>query len=161
MRVGLVDPAAFTPPYDHALARALAATGVDVELVTSRFRFGTATAPEGYARRELFYPVSTRIFHRSRVRPSPFGGSATRVLRQVPAEQNGLRARENKIETSGPDVDEELPLTAREREVFELVRGQDERRERTHPLDLAADGMQLRRGWPRPRGSSRGPGCRG
>jgi len=31
-------------------------------------------------------------------------------------------ARENKVETSGPDVDDELPLTAREREVFELVR---------------------------------------
>jgi glycosyltransferase involved in cell wall biosynthesis len=68
VRVELVDPAAFTPQYDHALATALAASGVDVELVTSRFRFGTAPEPAGYARRELFYPVSTRIFHRSRLR---------------------------------------------------------------------------------------------
>ncbi len=30
------------------------------------------------------------------------------------------RAREKKIETSGPDVEDELPHTAREREVSEL-----------------------------------------
>jgi hypothetical protein len=52
--------------------------------------------------------------------PSPFGGSATRILRQGPAEQNRLSAREKKAETSGPDVEDELPPTAREREVFEL-----------------------------------------
>ncbi len=68
MRLALVDPAAFTPQYDHALAAALAASGLDVELVTSAFRFGTAPAADGYARRELFYPLSTRIFHRSRLR---------------------------------------------------------------------------------------------
>jgi glycosyltransferase involved in cell wall biosynthesis len=68
VRVALVDPASFTPPYDHALATALAGRGVGVELVTSRFRFGTAPEPVGYARRELFYPVSTRVFHRSRLR---------------------------------------------------------------------------------------------
>ncbi len=51
---------------------------------------------------------------------SLFGGSATRILRQGPAEQNRLRAREKKVETSGPDVEDELPPTAREQEVFEL-----------------------------------------
>ena len=68
MRVALVDPAAFTPQYDHALASALARTGLDVELITSRFRFGELPPPHGYARRELFYPLSTRLFHRSRAR---------------------------------------------------------------------------------------------
>ena len=68
MRIALVDPAAFTPQYDHALASALARTGVDVELLTSRFRFGQAPPPDGYARRELFYPLSTRLFQRSRAR---------------------------------------------------------------------------------------------
>ena len=34
---------------------------LDVELVTSRFRFGDAPAPQGYARRELFYPASSRL----------------------------------------------------------------------------------------------------
>ena len=44
MRVVVADPPAFTPPYDHALAAALARAGADVELVTSRFRFGDVAA---------------------------------------------------------------------------------------------------------------------
>ena len=50
MRVVLADPPAYTPPYDHALAAALARAGAEVELVTSRFRFGAVPAPDGYAR---------------------------------------------------------------------------------------------------------------
>ena len=68
MRVLLADPPAFTVPYDHALASALARAGAEVELVTSRFRFGEAPAPDGYVRSELFYPVSSRVFRRSRLR---------------------------------------------------------------------------------------------
>jgi glycosyltransferase involved in cell wall biosynthesis len=68
MRVLLVDPPAFTPPYDHALASALARAGAEVELVTSPFRFGEAPAPDGYKRSEIFYPVSSRVFRRSRLR---------------------------------------------------------------------------------------------
>jgi glycosyltransferase involved in cell wall biosynthesis len=68
VRVVVADPPAFTPPYDHALASALARAGADVELVTSRFRFGDTAAPDGYRRRELFYPLSGRLFRRSRLR---------------------------------------------------------------------------------------------
>jgi glycosyltransferase involved in cell wall biosynthesis len=68
MRVVLADPPAFTPAYDHELAAALARAGADVELVTSRFRFGASPAPAGYERRELFYPLSARMFRRSRLR---------------------------------------------------------------------------------------------
>src|SRR5213596_2732555 len=68
MRVLLADPPAFTPPYDHALASALARAGAEVELVTSPFRFGEAPAPDGYRRSELFYPLSSRVFRRSRLR---------------------------------------------------------------------------------------------
>jgi glycosyltransferase involved in cell wall biosynthesis len=68
VRVVLADPAAFTPPYDHALAAALARSGVEVELITSRFRFGEAPGPEGYRRTEAFYPLSSRLFRRSRLR---------------------------------------------------------------------------------------------
>jgi glycosyltransferase involved in cell wall biosynthesis len=68
MRVVLADPPAFTPPYDHALASALARAGAEVELVTSPFRFGEAPAPHGYKRSEIFYPVSSRVFGRSRLR---------------------------------------------------------------------------------------------
>ena len=68
MRVLLADPSAFTPSYDHELAAALARAGVDVELVTSRFRFGVAPAVDGYRRSEVFYPLSSRLFGRSRLR---------------------------------------------------------------------------------------------
>ena len=54
-RVQLVDPSAFTPPYDHALAEALARAGADVTLVTSRFAYGSVPVPDGYRRHELFY----------------------------------------------------------------------------------------------------------
>jgi glycosyltransferase involved in cell wall biosynthesis len=87
MRVVLADPPAFTPAYDHELAAALARGGADVELVTSRFRFGEMPAPDGYARRELFYPLSSRLFRRSRLRlplkvaEHPFGLAALRAQR--------------------------------------------------------------------------------
>jgi glycosyltransferase involved in cell wall biosynthesis len=55
MRVHLVDPSAFTPPYDHALASALGRAGADVQLITSRFAYGAVPDPDGYARQELFY----------------------------------------------------------------------------------------------------------
>ena len=68
MRVLLADPPAFTLPYDHELAAALARAGADVELVASRFRFGPDWQPAGYTRSNLFYPLSSRVFRRSRLR---------------------------------------------------------------------------------------------
>jgi glycosyltransferase involved in cell wall biosynthesis len=53
--VQLVDPSAFTPPYDHALADALARAGARVELATSRFAYGDVPRAEGYGVRESFY----------------------------------------------------------------------------------------------------------
>jgi glycosyltransferase involved in cell wall biosynthesis len=55
MRVDVVDPSAFTPPYDHALSAALARAGADVRLVTSRFAYGRVPPPVGYEVTELFY----------------------------------------------------------------------------------------------------------
>ena len=78
----LADPPAFTPPYDHELASALARAGAEVELVTSRFRFGDAPAPDGYVRSEPYYPLSSRLFGRSPLRlplkvvEHPFGVAA-------------------------------------------------------------------------------------
>ncbi len=60
MRVQVVDPSAFTPPYDHSLCSALAAAGVDVELVTSRFLYGPVPEPDGYEATELFYRRTAR-----------------------------------------------------------------------------------------------------
>jgi glycosyltransferase involved in cell wall biosynthesis len=55
VRVQLVDPSAFTPPYDRALAAALARGGAEVELLTSRFLYGAVPPAEGYAVDERFY----------------------------------------------------------------------------------------------------------
>jgi glycosyltransferase involved in cell wall biosynthesis len=55
LSVQLVDPSAFTPPYDHALAGALARGGARVELVTSRFAYGDVPRAAGYAVDERFY----------------------------------------------------------------------------------------------------------
>jgi glycosyltransferase involved in cell wall biosynthesis len=55
LRVDVVDPSAFTPPYDHALCTALARRGARVRLQTSRFAYGPVQTPEGYERRERFY----------------------------------------------------------------------------------------------------------
>jgi glycosyltransferase involved in cell wall biosynthesis len=59
VRVQLVDPSAFTPPYDHALAAALGRAGVEVELITSRFLYGSVPEPDGYEVSELFYRRSS------------------------------------------------------------------------------------------------------
>ncbi len=55
MRISVVDPAAYTPPYDRALCAALAAEGLEVELVTRAFRHGEVPAAgPGYAVAERF-----------------------------------------------------------------------------------------------------------
>jgi glycosyltransferase involved in cell wall biosynthesis len=59
MRVQVVDPSAFTPPYDHGLCAALAHRGARVELITSRFPYGSVPTPDGYTVRELFYGGAT------------------------------------------------------------------------------------------------------
>jgi glycosyltransferase involved in cell wall biosynthesis len=68
VRIVLADPSSFTPEYDHELAAALARAGAEVELASSHFRFGEAPEPHGYRRNELFYPLSSRLFRRSRLR---------------------------------------------------------------------------------------------
>jgi len=54
VKVLLVDPAAFTPGYDHALASALAAAGGEVELATAPFRLAAPPPAAGYRRRVAF-----------------------------------------------------------------------------------------------------------
>ena len=63
MRVHVVDPSAFTPPYDHALCSALGAAGAEVELVTSHFAYGPVAPARYYAREELFYRRASRLSH--------------------------------------------------------------------------------------------------
>jgi len=77
MRVQIVDPSAYTPPYDHALAAALARAGAEVELVTSAFAYGSVPAADGYAVRELFY-------RHARGAPGSPARRATKLLEHVP-----------------------------------------------------------------------------
>lgn len=68
VRVQLVDPSAYTPPYDHALAAGLARAGAEVELVTSRFVHGVRPPAEGFSVSERFYRHTTARDHGRNVR---------------------------------------------------------------------------------------------
>ncbi|HEY2142296.1 MAG TPA: glycosyltransferase [Solirubrobacteraceae bacterium] len=81
MRVHVVDPSAYTPPYDHALCRALGEAGAEVELFTSRFAYGPVAPARGYERRELFYRAAGLIPEYVGT-PSP-AGRAARARRAV------------------------------------------------------------------------------
>jgi glycosyltransferase involved in cell wall biosynthesis len=59
MRILLADPPAYTPPYDAALAAALGRQGVDVRLLTSRFRYGSVPAASGYVLDDTLYRLSS------------------------------------------------------------------------------------------------------
>lgn len=84
MRVQLVDPPAYTPPYDRALAGALAAAGASVELLTSRALYGDPELPGGFTVREDFY---------SRATTGERGASARRFWRAAEHLPGMLRAR--------------------------------------------------------------------
>jgi glycosyltransferase involved in cell wall biosynthesis len=88
VRVHLVDPAAYTPPYDHALASALAAAGAEVTLVTGPFAHGAVPRGVGYAVDERFY------------RWSP--GGAAPCARRAPGP---ARARHAALPPCGPAAD--------------------------------------------------------
>jgi len=66
VEVLLADPPAYTPPYDRALAAALAHAGASVTLLTSHFRYGPVARPDGYRARETLYPLSSRLRGRAR-----------------------------------------------------------------------------------------------
>ena len=91
MRVQLVDPPAYTPPYDFSLAAALARAGADVELVTSSYLYGPTPEANGFRVREEFYRRAT-----SRERSV----AARRALRTVEHVPDMLRLRRD----SGADV---------------------------------------------------------
>lgn len=107
----LADPPAFTPAYDHALAGALARAGADVELLTSRFRFGETATPNGYRRSEPFYPLSSRLFRRSPLRVP------VKIIEHVPGTAAMLLRRPDVLHVqwlAAPELDRVLfhPRTA-------------------------------------------------
>ena len=84
MRVQIVDPAAYTPPYDHALSGALARAGVEVDLITARFPYGPVPVEQGYEVREHFYRRGSR---------EGIGPRRRRLLRAVEHVPDMLRYR--------------------------------------------------------------------
>jgi len=78
VRVDVVDPSAYTPPYDHALCAALARAGAEVRLQTSRFGYGPVPAADGYERVERFYRRG------SAARPGSRARFAAKLAQQVP-----------------------------------------------------------------------------
>ncbi len=86
MRVQVVDPPAYTPPYDHALCAALARAGAEVELLTTRFAHGPAPRADGYVVDEIFYPRASRLD------PGPLARRALRAA-EHPGGMRRLRAR--------------------------------------------------------------------
>jgi glycosyltransferase involved in cell wall biosynthesis len=56
----LVDPSAYTPPYDHGLAAGLARAGAEVELVTSRYAWDHPPSANGFRVSEYFYRLAMR-----------------------------------------------------------------------------------------------------
>lgn len=104
MLVQLVDPAAYTPPYDHALASALAAAGARVDLVTTGApewdaaidpadradAHASANASSG-APGLLPYTRHLDFYHRSGGLPQPWRGLARAA--EHPAGLRRLRSR--------------------------------------------------------------------
>jgi len=89
VRVQLVDPSAYTPPYDHALAAGLVRAGAEVELVTSRFVHGVRPPTEGFAVSERFYRRTTAC---------ALGRTARRLMRAVEHVPDMLRYRSHAAE---------------------------------------------------------------
>jgi glycosyltransferase involved in cell wall biosynthesis len=83
MRVSVVDPAAYTPPYDRALCAALARAGADVELVTAPFPHGEVPPARGFKVREDFY----------RHAPAGRGRRLARLATHVPDMLRAARAQ--------------------------------------------------------------------
>jgi glycosyltransferase involved in cell wall biosynthesis len=97
MRVAVVDPQAYTLPYDDELCRALAAAGAEVELLTAHFTHGAPPEARGYVRRELFGPPLARLLER---RPS----SPVRVPLKATGHALGLVRLVRHVRSWGADV---------------------------------------------------------
>jgi glycosyltransferase involved in cell wall biosynthesis len=127
VRVQIVDPSAYTPPYDRALSAALARAGADVELVTSRFAYGAVPPAEAYTVDERFY----------RWAPGPPGSRARFAAKLAQHVPDMLRYRRHARDA---DVVHFQWLTVQPLDVHLLPR--------THPLVLTAHDVVPRE--PRP-----------
>ena len=94
MRIALLDPPSFTPPYDHALAAALARRGHDVHLLAAPGLLWPERGENGYRLHEVFTPLSARARVPRRAR------LVLKGLEYVPSVQRALR----RLDGLSPDV---------------------------------------------------------
>ena len=97
MRIAIVDPLSYTPPYDDGLAAALARRGHDVTLLAGPFLHGAVPEPVGYVREEVFLPVSGRLF-----RPMP--RARLRLLLKGVEYLPSARRLVSRLDALAPDV---------------------------------------------------------
>jgi glycosyltransferase involved in cell wall biosynthesis len=147
MRVHIVDPSAYTPPYDHALCGALAGAGAEVELYTSRFAYGPVAAAHGYRRREFFYRAT-------RLAPgdSPAAQRARRLLKLAEHVPDMLRYRRA---ARAADVVHFQWLTVQQLDGRLLPGGRGGQARRRPPLVLTAHDVLPREGGARRRAAQR------
>jgi glycosyltransferase involved in cell wall biosynthesis len=62
MEVAMLDPSAFTPPYDHYLCSGLAAAGMTVRLLTTDGKFPDTSGSRAYRLDEHYYAHTNRLF---------------------------------------------------------------------------------------------------
>lgn len=62
MKVAMIDPSAFTPPYDHHLCDGLSAVGCNVTLFTTEFEYVGWTGELSYQKREFYYSLTNRLY---------------------------------------------------------------------------------------------------
>ena len=87
VRVAVVDPQAYTLPYDDELCRALGSAGAEVELLTAHFTHGSPPVALGYTRREIFGPPLAGLLQRRPTTPArvplKLGGHAVGLARLI------------------------------------------------------------------------------
>jgi glycosyltransferase involved in cell wall biosynthesis len=115
VRVALVDPPSYTPPYDNSLAAALGRRGHDVTLLASRFLHGPVPEPNGYRREELFFPLSGRLFA---ARPRSPLRRGLKALEYVPS----VVRFEHRLQALDPDVVHVQWLQAPAQDLYWLTR---------------------------------------
>lgn len=97
MRVVMLDPSSFTPPYNEHLCVALGSSGAEVELYTRPLRQHEGYSRTGYTVREHFYRWSERLNNLKLLRP---------VYRYVKALEHAvdMYALSRELRRNKPDV---------------------------------------------------------
>jgi glycosyltransferase involved in cell wall biosynthesis len=135
MRIALLDPPNFTPPYDHSLATALARRGHYVDLLVSPELLGRRRQPDGYRRHETFLTLSGRLL-RGRAR-SPLR-LAVKGAEYAPSVRRSLR----RLDLLAPDVVHVQWLAVPRYDVRWL-----RSLARRYPVVLTAHDVRARRSW--------------